>query len=189
MKKSIVALVLLFVCAPLFAKQPLTTEVAAKWLDSMQAMEKWSDSHPKLVAKLREKARELGRDKGMPSFQRSVAATRAAGLTDQVQAVIAPYGFQSLESWGALGDRVMAAYMAMNLEQSHASQMIRKQLAKLDKDTSIPAEQKQAMRKQMEGMERMMQSFASAPKADIEAVRPLAKRFEEFGRKRMQHAK
>ncbi len=185
MKKSIVALFLLWFCMPLFAKQALTTERVGKWIDSMEAMQKWSVSHPELVKRLRAKAREMGQEKAVPSFQRSVAATHAAGLDDQVQAVIMPYGFRSLDEWAALGDRVMAAFMALNMEKSHASEMIRKQLEKLDKDASIPAQQKQAMRQQMERMAQMMQSFAQAPKADMEAVRPLLPRFEAFGKKRM----
>ncbi len=189
MKKSIVALFLLWFCMPLFAKQALTTERVGKWIDSMEAMQKWSISHPELVKRLRAKAREMGQEKAVPSFQRSVAATHAAGLDDQVQAVIMPYGFRSLDEWAALGDRVMAAFMALNMEKSHASEMIRKQLEKLDKDTSIPAQQKQAMRQQMERMAQMMQSFAQAPKADMEAVRPLLPRFEAFGKKRMSQGR
>ncbi len=186
MKQIIVALCLLLVSLPALSKQPLTTEKVGKWLDSMQAMDEWSKRHPEMVKKLREQAMSAKSESAAPSFKRSADAARAAGVASQVEAVIRPFGFSSLDDWGAYGDRVMSAFMALNMREQHAGEMMRKQLEALEKDTNIPAAQKQAMRQQMKKMQAMMESFASAPKADVEAVRPLLPRFEAFGRQKMQ---
>ncbi len=186
MKKFIVALCLLLVSLPALSKQPLTTEKVGKWLDSMQAMDKWSHAHPQMVNKLREQAMSAKRDSAPPSFKRSADAARAAGVADQVEAVIRPFGFASLDDWSAYGDRVMSAFMALNMRQRDTGEMMRKQMEALEKDSSIPAAQKQAIQQQMKQMRAMMTSFASVPKADVEAVRPLLPRFEAFGRQKMQ---
>ncbi len=189
MKKIIVALCLLLVSLPALSKQPLTTERVGKWLDAMQAMDEWSSSHPEMVEKLRKQAMSTKEKSAVPSFKRSADAARAAGVADQVEAVISPFGFSSLDVWGAYGDRVMNAFMALSMQKQHTGkmdEMMRKQLEALEKDNSIPAAQKQAMRQQIKQMQAMMARFASVPKADVEAVRPLQSRFEELGRQKMQ---
>ncbi|SFL97564.1 hypothetical protein [Marinobacter zhejiangensis] len=103
----------------------------------------------------------VGRMEGHPQFER-------------FEEVVEDNGFSSAADWGATGDRVFRAWMAIEMQgQSSASrQEMAKAMAEIDNNPNMSAEQKAQMRQMMQGAISMMEQVSQAPEADIRALRP-----------------
>lgn len=79
-------------------------------------------------------------------------------------------GFDSLEEWAATGDRVMVAWLALQMEGNDVGPISPEMLEQ------VPPQ----MRPQIERMLAMMEAVRNAPPEDIEAVRPFAARLQDY---------
>ncbi|PHQ25162.1 hypothetical protein CLH62_12505 [Marinobacter guineae] len=89
----------------------------------------------------------------------------------KVSAVAERHGFESLEQWGQIGDRIFTAYMAINMEGQPAMDTgaMENYMASIE---NLPEADKQNIRTMMEGAVQSNEVVRNAPVRDIEAVRP-----------------
>lgn len=89
----------------------------------------------------------------------------------KVSAVAERHGFENLEQWGRIGDRIFTAYMAIQAEGQPAMDTgaMENYMALME---NLPETEKQNMRKMMESTVRSNEVIRNAPARDIEAVRP-----------------
>ncbi|MCU7959362.1 MAG: hypothetical protein KZQ58_05055 [gamma proteobacterium symbiont of Bathyaustriella thionipta] len=163
----------------------LTTESASKWMDSMQALEKWGDTHPQETKLIQDNMHPPAATQNglppMPSFDRAASAAKAAGVAANIESVIKPFGFSNIDSWAATGDTVMKAFMTLRFKQHDMNAQLQQQLKMIEADPNMDAAQKKQIIQSMQGMAQSFQQNANAPAADVEAVRPLLSRFEKLG--------
>ena len=89
----------------------------------------------------------------------------------KVSAVAERHGFENLEQWGRIGDRIFTAYMAIQAEGQPAMDTgaMENYMALME---NLPEAEKQNIRKMMESTVRSNEVIRNAPVRDIEAVRP-----------------
>ena len=108
-------------------------------------------------------------DGAFKPYSAGVVALKAQ-LPDEfgrLAAVVKPHGFTP-EQWGAVGDRVMAAYMAVRIEREQPGSLAQMELTDPAEIAKMPPE----MRKQMTDYNAMVSAVKSAPDADQQAVLP-----------------
>lgn len=184
MNKLIFAIVFSLFSCNLWA-QNLTTQQASNWLDAMQTLEKWGNSHEAELAEVRAQQSASGaslpQNTGMPSFTNYINAAKNMGVYTEVSTLLQPHGFNSLEHWAQVGDKVMKAFMAASFQEQNVDQQLLEQLAALENDPNIPAQQKAMLKQSMTQMQSMMTANNNAPAADIKAIQPLMPRFQTLG--------
>lgn len=84
--------------------------------------------------------------------------------------IVDDHGFANLEEWADTGDRVMVAWLALQMEGTEIGAVSPEML------DQVPAQ----MRPQIERMLAMMEAVRNAPPGDIEVVRPLAGRLMDY---------
>lgn len=89
----------------------------------------------------------------------------------KVSGVVERHGFENLEQWGQMGDRIFAAYMAINMEGQPAADRgaMENYMASIE---GLPEADLQNIRTMMEGAISSSEVARNAPVRDIEAVRP-----------------
>ncbi|MBU6952499.1 MULTISPECIES: hypothetical protein [unclassified Hahella] len=170
-------------CFSLFvqAEAPLTGDLIDRWIKSQKAVQEWGDKHEEELSKY-EKDNEM-----IPTnIDDIVAPLKASGLYGQVEDIVEGYGFSTPEEWASTALRIFGAYAAIEMQgQQVDMDAMRQQLAELEKNPNISAEQKKMMRDMMQQGLAMMEKFKNAPPEDVEAVKPhmskLRKVMEESG--------
>lgn len=121
---------------------------------------------------------ESGGPASMPRLDTlmSDAVSRMKGhvLYDQVEIVVQQHGFEGVEQWGRIGDRILNAYVARQMGAQ--SQDVRKEmeaaLAQIENNPNMTEAQKQQMRAMMGGAVSSVEAMAEAPQEDIRAIEP-----------------
>ena len=182
--KHIAAILVLFVglASTAQAAGALTGDSISRWVSSMDELRPWGDKHS---AVLKEEDFETKRPTVNPMqpptddeleairspFSRAVAAARAAGLSGELSSIIGSYGF-SLNEWGATGDRIVRAYMALQMQNTpDLRAQMDQSIAQLGTRSDISEEQKEAMIASLTRTVEMYEVLSVAPTADIDAVR------------------
>lgn len=98
----------------------------------------------------------------------------------EFESVVEKRGFDSLESWASVGDRVFAAMMAIQMksESSGVGQEMAGVMAEIENDPNMSEQQKAQMRAMMGAALNITKIADDVPAADIEAVRPHLKDLE-----------
>ncbi|WP_417501416.1 hypothetical protein [Marinobacter sp.] len=98
----------------------------------------------------------------------------------EFESVAKKRGFDSLESWASVGDRVFAAMMAIQMksESSGVGQEMAGVMAEIENDPNMSEQQKAQMRAMMGAALSITKIADDVPAADIEAVRPHLKDLE-----------
>ncbi|MDX1756237.1 MAG: hypothetical protein R3175_09280 [Marinobacter sp.] len=124
-----------------------------------------------------EMEQEQGRQE-MPDFEHPISDSihRIEGHPefDTFKDVIEGHGFDSPAEWGATGDRIFRAWMAIEMESQGATvdQDVAKALAEIDNNPHMTQAQKDQMRAMMGGAMAAMEQARNAPEEDIRALRP-----------------
>ncbi|MGM0768118.1 MAG: hypothetical protein ACQEV6_08835 [Pseudomonadota bacterium] len=176
--KHALSLCLTFVCTLLFslasAADSLTDERVRAFISTLQDAETLEQDFDELNQELPDA------DDGseMPDFSSifsdSVDKMRGHEAYDRMEDIVEDHGFDSMEEWGATGDRVFQAWMAIEMEDQHP-EMAREMAAAMDQINNNPnmsEAQKEQMRAMMGGATSAMESARNAPEADKQAVRP-----------------
>lgn len=152
----------------------LTDERVRAFINTLQDAETLEDDFEELN-------QELPNSEGMAEmpdfstiFSDSVAQMRGHETYDRMEVIVADHGFDSMEEWGATGDRVFQAWMAIEMEVQHP-EMAREMAGVMDEINNNPnlsEAQKEQMRAMMGGATSAMESARQAPEADKRAVRP-----------------
>lgn len=186
MKNLITALLTISFSTILYAT-PLTTGKASNWLDAMEAMQKWGETHASEIEAIQRvhvgSNRNRNNPNGMPSFTEAVNTAKAMGFYDEVSALVSNYGFSDLYNWAEIGDKVIKAFMAHSMQGINFDPKMQQQLAAMENNPSLTAEQKAMLRQSMAQMQQMVSANSNAPAADIEAIKPLIPRLQAMGQK------
>ena len=106
-------------------------------------------------------------------FSTAVSAANRAGVAGEISGVLRPHGF-SLTDWGALGDRISRAYIA--LQMSAAGDMagqLNATISQMENNPHLSVAQKNQI---ISGLMQTLDIFSmlsDAPAADIESLRPM----------------
>ncbi|EON92247.1 hypothetical protein MARLIPOL_11511 [Marinobacter lipolyticus SM19] len=164
---------LLFTTSTLAADR-LTNEKVRAFISTLQEAETLDDDFDQL----NEQMPGSGNPSEMPDFSSifsdSVNQMRGHEAYNRMEGIVKENGFDSMEEWGATGDRVFQAWMAIEMEDQHP-QMARKMAAAMDEINNNPnlsEAQKEQMRAMMGGATAAMESARQAPESDKQAVRP-----------------
>lgn len=103
-----------------------------------------------------------------------VAEMQGMALYDDFVDILEAHGFDSAEQWGAVGDRVTRAMVAIQMEgeRDQIDAEMAEALRQIEESPDLSPDQKAMMRESMQGAYEMIESMADAPPEDIEAVRP-----------------
>lgn len=112
-------------------------------------------------------------------FSNGVEAARLAGVDDEIAALVGAHGF-SLDEWGATGDRIMRAYMALQMEgQPDMTSKLNETIQQMENAPGLSTVQKNQMISSLMRTLDIYNMMRDAPVSDIEAVRPLADTIEQ----------
>ncbi len=106
-------------------------------------------------------------------FGAVMASIKASQGYDEFETAIEKHGFDNVEQWAVVANRVTMAYMAIAMEAQGAQMKAQLDQARkqLEADTTMPPEQKKMMLQQMEASAGMMTGL-NVSEADKAAVRP-----------------
>lgn len=90
----------------------------------------------------------------------------------KVSDVVESHGFENLEQWSRIGDRIFTAYMAIDMEGQPAVDTGAMESYMASLEEGLPEADMQNIRTMMEGAISSSEMARNAPVRDIEAVRP-----------------
>lgn len=106
----------------------------------------------------------------------SDAVTRMKGhsLYDRMNQVVKQHGFEGVDQWSQIGDRILNAFVARQMGAQ--SQDVRKEmeqaLAQIENNPNMTDAQKQQMKSMMGGAVSSVEAMAKAPQEDVKAIGP-----------------
>ncbi|MFA5701866.1 MAG: hypothetical protein WC913_11380, partial [Desulfuromonas sp.] len=121
---------------------------------------------------------DKGEELAMPDFEHVLSAAledmQGHPAYNKLAEVVKRHGFSSAEQWTQAGDRIFHAWMALEMgtQGAEINQEIKNALAALDSNPDLSPAQKEQMKAMMGGAMAAMQQASSAPKADMNAVKP-----------------
>lgn len=160
----------------------LSDQRVASFIESVRAAQTLAPEFEEL-----ERRMDNQNESTMPDFSRIVSDSleqmKGHEAYGRLEDVVQDHGFDNLESWGATGDRVFQAWMAIEMAEQNpaARREMEAALAEMENSPHMTAEQKAQMRAMMESAMGAMQSASNAPAEDIEAVRPHVEALRQLG--------
>lgn len=169
--KRVIACAAAFALAavPAFAANPLNADDVRHFVETLAPIEAFGDSLEK-EGKLNVLVGGGATfDGAFKPYSSGVAALKKElpGEFGRLAAVVKPHGFTP-EEWGATGDRVMAAYMALRIERDEPGALAALEPVDPAELEKMPPE----MRRQMQDYAAMMEAVKKAPEEDKKAVMP-----------------
>ncbi len=158
-------LVLLLLAGTVSAQQALDRATVNRWADSMLEIQRWADAQPDSMFD------DDFDDEDPFNFEASLA--RSVQQYGEVRRIVNRHGFSNGDQWASVGSRIMNAYFAiqMELESPEMNREMQEALREIDASPHLTPEQKAMMRAQIQQGMQMVEQMASAPPADIAAVR------------------
>ena len=157
------------------AEAPLTDGLIEGYAASIPQVDKMMEKYEGTeVLDFERKDFEPKADEAWSPISRAADGIAASEARGDFLAVISEHGFDSIEQWGQVGDRITRAMVAIEVaeESPNAKAEMDYAMAQLEANTTLTEEQKAMMRRQLETAMGVMDSASNAPPADIEAVRP-----------------
>ncbi|WP_281301341.1 MULTISPECIES: hypothetical protein [unclassified Iodidimonas] len=154
------------------AAQDLDKSSAARFIESLpEVILLGEDLQESGLAEGFQNALKPSVEHGFSPYQRGTdwMKTAAPESYQKMKDVAADHGFSDVDEWARVGDQVMGAFMAMEMQnipdesRAMAEQMTPDMLAQMP----------QAVREQIEGMKIMLAAIKDVPEQNIETVRPL----------------
>ncbi|GJL91103.1 hypothetical protein [Hyphococcus sp.] len=174
----IAATVMVFTNIALAADAPLTVDTAKRFVSSLESVESLGEEFvtngkaDKLMIDVQPKANEK-----FKPYSNAVFALKEKYPSDysRLNSAVKPHGF-SAEEWGAAGDRVMIAYMALKMEKENPQAMTQMQAM----DPSMMAMLPPDMKQQFEQAQIMMETISSASDEDKKIVAEVADDLDDY---------
>lgn len=87
--------------------------------------------------------------------------------------IVSRHGFATPQQWGEVGDRIVRAYMTLQMEreQPRVQEEMKQALREIENNQHMSAAQKEQMRTMLEQSMAGMKAMTGAPREDVEAVR------------------
>ncbi|WP_166261734.1 hypothetical protein [Marinobacter salicampi] len=104
----------------------------------------------------------------------SMEQIRGHEMYDKVEQVVEDHGFDSVEEWSTVGDRVLNAYMAKRMggEGNEMQNEMSAAMREIQNNPDMSQAQKEQMMAMMGGAMKSVESMANAPEEDIKAIEP-----------------
>ena len=172
-------------CPTVTAQTPdsLTPEIVQGFVDSIQDLREISKRYN--ADEIMSPAASGDKTMAQTATPFSTAITRMQGhhAFNEMQATILKHGFSDMQSWGAIGDRIMKAFTAnsMETEMPQMDEQMKQALEQIDK-SNMTEEQKEGMRQTMQSSMQMMNSYENVSETDKAAVLPYMSEIENLGR-------
>lgn len=155
----------------------LTDQNVQKWLASYSAVSEWSKSHKDDdLGFLKSGADEAMADPGS-MLTRSVKAMEGHKLHGELVGVLKKSGFSDPQEWAQLGDRIISATMAVEMDKLQASggpapdQMQQQMMNAMMNNPQIPAAQKAQMQKALQMTQHMAAKAKTVPEQDKAVIK------------------
>lgn len=159
----------------------LTEGMVENFVDSMTAVRQWADSQDDLD-KLEDMEMEPGTDAMTSPFSAAVTHMETHGRVGELESIVRDHGFDGMDEWGRVGDRVVRAFMAVEIEREHpeARAELEEARREIEDNPDIPEAQKEQLLEMLEASAgAMMSMIEEVPEADREALRPHLPRLRE----------
>jgi hypothetical protein len=106
-------------------------------------------------------------------FSTAITTIQGHQAFNEMQATILKHGFSDMQSWGAIGDRIMKAFAAngMDSEMPQMDEQMKQALEQIE-SSDLTEKQKENMRQMMQSSMQLMNSYVNAPETDKAAVLP-----------------
>lgn len=178
MISAIASLLILFNANAFAAEAVLNVETAKRFVASLKSVEALGKEFSangkaeKLMFDVEPKA-----DEKFTPYSKAVEALKAKYPSDysRLGAAVKPHGF-SAEEWGAAGDRVMIAYLALKMEKENPQALAQMQAMDPAMLDMMPAD----MKKQIEQAKVMLDTIAAASDEDKKAVAEVADDLDNY---------
>lgn len=149
---------------------PLTADEATRFVASLEETHAFGDA---LEKSGRADTLDIGAPRpgeGFKPYSSAVKALKEQQPADHARlaAIVKPHGFTA-ESWGAVGDKVVIAYLAEKMERENPDAMKEMQAMDPAMLEQVPPE----MKAQILGAMALVEAANNAPENDRETVRPL----------------
>ena len=171
-------------CPPVSAQTPdsLTPEIVQGFVDSIQDLREISKRYN--ADEIMSPTASGDKTMAQTATPFSTAITRMRGhqAFNEMQATILKHGFSDMQSWGAIGDRIMKAFAAnsMDTEMPQMDEQMKQALEQIE-SSDMTEEQKENMRQMMQSSMQMMNSYENVPETDKAAVLPYMSVIENLG--------
>ena len=168
----------LFLSGAVAEDAPLTEESASRFVDSLDTVKALGEAL-EAEGKTKELQFDSAPKAGEPfkPYSKSVVALKAKYPGDyaKLDAAVKKHGFGA-EEWGAVGDRVMVAYLARKMETENPQAMAQMQHMDASMMDMLPPE----MKAQMMQAQAMMQAVAAASPEDKKAVAKVEDKLDAY---------
>lgn len=153
------------------ASPKLTGSEVQRFVASLPEVQRLADLIPEAELPEVDESAELDLSHPMSS---TVQSLRGHAEYDRFSAVAKQHGFSSLEQWGQTGDRVLRAYLALEMEQQVPGMQaeMARALQEIEQNPHFSPEQREQMKQILTSSLKTMDSVGEAPAADLEVVRP-----------------
>lgn len=111
-------------------------------------------------------------------FSSGVEEMKGTPAYGKFEGVVKKHGFDNLQSWASVGDRVFAAMMAIEMKGESDNAEMAEAMAEIENDPNMSPEMKAQMRAMMGAAVNITKMADNVPDADIEAIRPHLKALE-----------
>jgi hypothetical protein len=110
---------------------------------------------------------------GTRVFRNSVPTIKSHAAYGEVMSILDANGFSSLEGFAGIADRIMHAYVALQMgaQQPQMNAQLEQAIRQIQQ-SGMPAEQQQKMIEMLRGSQQTANAYAEAPEADRAAVSP-----------------
>jgi hypothetical protein len=180
MRPSIVTLLtaaLLMVATSVWADD-LSNQEIEQFIASMEKLQTMDDEFTALEEKDNDESQ-------MPDTNHLVseglAQLRGDKLYDKVDSIARDHGFDNAEAWSQTGDRILNAYIALQMssQPGSAQREMDKAMQAINENPQLTPAQKEQMRAMMTQSMATMKSFSEAPPEDMAAVKPYQKQLNQ----------
>lgn len=171
-------------CPPVIAQTPdsLTPEIVQGFVDSIQDLREIGKRYNADEIMSSTASRDKTMAQNATPFSTAITRMRGHQAFNEMQATILKHGFSDMQSWGAVGDRIMKAFAAnsMNTEMPQMNEQMKLALDQIE-SSDMAEDQKESMRQMMQSSMQMMNSYVNAPETDKAAVLPYMSVIENLG--------
>jgi len=163
------------------ANSPLTGADIEHFMDAMKPLQKLAKKYDMEEDPDGAANNMTGRD--FSPMSRSLARIKDHEAYGEFKTIIRDAGFSSTEHWANVGDRVMKAYISLNISQEmtpEQKQEMRQSMAEIEKNEYLSPEMKKQLLANLHQTMTMMDNLSRSDKTDQETLKPYLPKLERL---------
>ncbi|MFL1484091.1 hypothetical protein [Marinobacter sp. LN3S78] len=156
----------------------LTEDQVQSFIDSMHDTEKLREEFPELDTEMEPENHDMGR----PISSSLSTLDDSPEARDRLEEIVEDHGFDNIEQWADVGDRVFIATMAISIQDMPPEQRkMVESMANPDIDPEAHEATQRGMNEMARNMRNMLAAADRASQEDIKVVRPYVDQFRALG--------